>query len=72
MFGRDRQVAVLGAKSTVFDCVLLNVGCVGGICALANVLGADVCRLQSLFVAGQHHEARLLQQRLVAPNAAVC
>jgi len=44
---------------------------VGGICALANVLGVDVCLVQSLYVAGQHHDARLLQQRLVAPNAAV-
>lgn len=59
------------AGSAGFLYPALAVGCVGGICALANVLGADVCRLQSLYVAGQYHDARLLQQRLVAPNAAV-
>jgi len=47
-------------------------GCVGGICALANVLGAEVCRLYSLYTEGRHDDAQLLQQRLVAPNAAVC
>ena len=46
-------------------------GCVGGICALANVLGADVCRLFSLHSSGQYDDAQLLQHRLVAPNAAV-
>jgi len=45
-------------------------GCVGGVCALANVLGDELCRLHS-----QYHEAGVvdadLQRRLVAPNAAV-
>lgn len=59
------------AGSAGFLYPALTVGCVGGICALANVLGVDVCLVQSLYVAGQHHDARLLQQRLVAPNAAV-
>ena len=42
----------------------------GGVCALANVLGDELCRLHS-----QYHEAGVvdadLQRRLVAPNAAV-
>ena len=44
----------------------------GGICALANVLGADVCRLYTLYTQQQHEGAQLLQHRLVAPNTAVC
>jgi len=44
---------------------------VGGICALANVLGSDVCRLYSLYKAERHDDAQVLQHRLTAPNAAV-
>lgn len=47
------------------------VGAVGGVCALANVLGAQVCELQQLCVSGRWEEARVLQQRLIRPNAAV-
>ena len=46
-------------------------GCVGGVCALANILGAEVCELFNLHRQGKHEEARQLQLRLVAPNAAV-
>lgn len=67
---QDSGLQVL-AGSASFLYPALAVGCVGGICALANVLGTDTCRLQSYYSAGQHHEARTLQQRLVAPNAAV-
>ncbi|XP_041369883.1 4-hydroxy-2-oxoglutarate aldolase, mitochondrial-like [Gigantopelta aegis] len=47
------------------------VGCVGGICALSNVLGQEVCQLESLFKKGKMAEAKLLQHRLIAPNMAV-
>lgn len=49
----------------------LTVGCVGGICALANVLGSQVCQLYSLYTRQQHDDAQTLQHRLIAPNAAV-
>ncbi|XP_076436529.1 4-hydroxy-2-oxoglutarate aldolase, mitochondrial-like [Babylonia areolata] len=48
-----------------------SVGCVGGVCALADALGEEVCRLAELYSAGNLKEAQSLQQRLVAPNAAV-
>ncbi|XP_037092195.1 4-hydroxy-2-oxoglutarate aldolase, mitochondrial-like [Pollicipes pollicipes] len=59
------------AGSASFLLPALLVGCVGGICALANVLPAEVCQLQALFEAGRLEEAAALQRRLVAPNAAV-
>jgi 4-hydroxy-2-oxoglutarate aldolase len=59
------------AGSAGFLYPALSVGCVGGICALANVLGADVCQLYTLFSESRHEQARDLQQRLTAPNAAV-
>ena len=46
-------------------------GAVGGVCALANVLGREVCELERLCVSGRWEEARVLQQRLIEPNAAV-
>lgn len=46
-------------------------GAVGGVCALANVLGREVCELEHLCVSGRLEEARALQQRLIEPNAAV-
>ena len=46
-------------------------GAVGGVCALANVLGKDCCDLHELYHAGKYEEAKLLQHRLIAPNAAV-
>lgn len=47
------------------------VGAVGGVCALANVLGKETCELHSLYHAGKYEEAKALQHRLIAPNAAV-
>lgn len=47
------------------------VGAVGGVCALANVLGREVCELHRLCVSGRWEEARELQERLIEPNAAV-
>ncbi|XP_021361197.1 4-hydroxy-2-oxoglutarate aldolase, mitochondrial-like isoform X3 [Mizuhopecten yessoensis] len=47
------------------------VGCVGGVCALGNVLGKELCDLENLFKAGKFEEAKHLQHRLIAPNTAV-
>ncbi|XP_042718894.1 4-hydroxy-2-oxoglutarate aldolase, mitochondrial [Lagopus leucura] len=47
------------------------VGASGGICALANVLGAPLCQLEHLCREGRWQEARELQQRLIEPNAVV-
>ena len=53
-------------------CVCVCVaGCVGGVCALANVLGREVCELEQLCVSGRWEEATALQQRLIEPNTAV-
>ena len=57
--------ALAGAR-----CVFLP-GAVGGVCALANVLGQELCELERLCAAGRWAEARVLQQRLIEPNAAV-
>lgn len=43
----------------------------GGVCALANILGRELCELERLCVSGRWDEARILQQRLIEPNAAV-
>lgn len=52
-------------------CILLWAGAVGGICALANVLGAQVCQLERLCLTGQWEDAQKLQLRLIEPNTAV-
>lgn len=59
------------AGSASFLLPAYSIGCVGGVCALANVLGDEVCKVQDLFDAKNLEEARDLQQRLVAPNIAV-
>ncbi|XP_016075473.1 PREDICTED: 4-hydroxy-2-oxoglutarate aldolase, mitochondrial [Miniopterus natalensis] len=46
-------------------------GAVGGVCALANVLGAQVCQLERLCLTGQWEDAQKLQHRLLEPNTAV-
>ncbi|NXH20638.1 HOGA1 protein, partial [Bucco capensis] len=46
-------------------------GASGGICALANVLGAPLCQLDRLCHEGHWQEARDLQHRLIEPNMAV-
>ncbi|XP_040847761.1 4-hydroxy-2-oxoglutarate aldolase, mitochondrial isoform X2 [Ochotona curzoniae] len=43
----------------------------GGVCALANVLGAQVCQLERLCLTGQWEDAQELQYRLIEPNSAV-
>ena len=56
-------------KRRVFP--LWSSGAVGGVCALANVLGRQVCELERLCMAGRWEEARELQWRLIEPNTAV-
>uniref|UniRef100_A0A8B9MSC3 4-hydroxy-2-oxoglutarate aldolase 1 n=1 Tax=Accipiter nisus TaxID=211598 RepID=A0A8B9MSC3_9AVES len=46
-------------------------GACGGVCALANVLGAPLCQLDGLCHEGRWQEARDLQHRLIEPNLAV-
>lgn len=59
------------AGSAGFLMAAYCVGAVGGVCALANVLGRELCELERLCVSGRWEEARVLQQRLIEPNAAV-
>jgi len=59
------------AGSASFLLPALTVGAVGGICALANVLPAQVCRLHQLFEEGKMAEAKALQHQLIRPNGAV-
>jgi len=47
------------------------VGAVGGVCALANVLGNEVCQLHQLYEENRMKEAMKLQQKLIEPNAVV-
>ncbi|NXG11876.1 HOGA1 protein, partial [Sakesphorus luctuosus] len=47
------------------------VGASGGVCALANILGAPLCQLDHLCREGHWQEARDLQHRLIEPNIAV-
>lgn len=67
---RENNFQVL-AGSASFLYGAYHVGCVGGVCALANVLGSECCELESLFKAGKWSEATELQKRLIAPNISV-
>ncbi|XP_013770498.1 4-hydroxy-2-oxoglutarate aldolase, mitochondrial isoform X2 [Pundamilia nyererei] len=58
------------AGSAGFLMAAYCVGAIGGVCALANVLGQELCELEHLCVSGRWEEARVLQQRLIEPNAA--
>ncbi|XP_030637381.1 4-hydroxy-2-oxoglutarate aldolase, mitochondrial [Chanos chanos] len=67
---RSQDFQVL-AGSAGFLLAAYSVGAVGGVCALANVLGQQVCELERLCVSGRWDEARELQHRLIEPNTAV-
>lgn len=67
---RSQDFKVL-AGSAGFLMAAYSVGAVGGVCALANVLGQQVCELAQLCVSGRWDEARELQYRLIEPNTAV-
>jgi len=58
-----------GSASFLYPAMAL--GAVGGVCALANVAPKECCRVAGLVRAGDHHTARQLQLRLIAPNTAV-
>ncbi|XP_047222817.1 4-hydroxy-2-oxoglutarate aldolase, mitochondrial isoform X3 [Girardinichthys multiradiatus] len=60
------------AGSAGFLMAAYCVGAVGGVCALANVLGQELCELERLCESGHWEEARVLQQRLIEPNASSC
>ncbi|XP_061626626.1 4-hydroxy-2-oxoglutarate aldolase, mitochondrial [Phyllopteryx taeniolatus] len=66
--GQDFQVL---AGSAGFLMAAYCVGAVGGVCALANVLGVPLCDLAHLCMSGHWDQARELQRRLIEPNAAV-
>uniref|UniRef100_A0A8C9QJM2 4-hydroxy-2-oxoglutarate aldolase 1 n=1 Tax=Spermophilus dauricus TaxID=99837 RepID=A0A8C9QJM2_SPEDA len=59
------------AGSAGFLMASYALGAVGGVCALANVLGAQVCQLEPPCLTGQWEAAQKLQHRLIEPNAAV-
>nr|XP_045625355.1 4-hydroxy-2-oxoglutarate aldolase, mitochondrial-like [Procambarus clarkii] len=59
------------AGSASYLLATLQIGGVGGVCALANVLGEAVCELHRLTVNGNITDAVQLQKKLIAPNSAV-
>lgn len=59
------------AGSAGFLLATLNLGGVGGVSALANVLGEAVCELHRLTADGDSTAAVQLQKKLIAPNSAV-
>ncbi|NWW51653.1 HOGA1 protein, partial [Pedionomus torquatus] len=67
---RQEDFQVL-AGSAGFLLASYALGASGGICALANVLGAPLCQLDRLCREGHWQEARNLQHRLIEPNVAV-
>ncbi|XP_043331808.1 4-hydroxy-2-oxoglutarate aldolase, mitochondrial isoform X3 [Cervus elaphus] len=66
---RSQDFQVL-AGSAGFLLASYAIGAVGGVCALANVLGAQVCQLERLCLTGQWEDAQKLQHRLIEPNTA--
>uniref|UniRef100_A0A8B9MQC4 4-hydroxy-2-oxoglutarate aldolase, mitochondrial n=1 Tax=Accipiter nisus TaxID=211598 RepID=A0A8B9MQC4_9AVES len=67
---RQEDFQVL-AGSAGFLLASYALGACGGVCALANVLGAPLCQLDGLCHEGRWQEARDLQHRLIEPNLAV-
>ncbi|NXJ90780.1 HOGA1 protein, partial [Corythaixoides concolor] len=67
---RQEDFQVL-AGSAGFLLASYALGASGGVCALANVLGAPLCQLDHLCREGRWQEARDLQHRLIEPNTAV-
>lgn len=59
------------AGSAGFLYPALCVGATGGVCALANMAGAECCEMLEHFHAGRHNEARELNERLIRANASV-
>lgn len=59
------------AGSAGFLLAAYNIGCVGGVLGLANVLGEETCRLANLAKSQDARAAMDLQLRLVGPNTQV-
>ena len=59
------------AGSANFLYAALCLGATGGILALGNIAPSECAEILRLFRAGDHDEARALQLRMIAPNAAV-
>uniref|UniRef100_T1JG58 4-hydroxy-2-oxoglutarate aldolase, mitochondrial n=1 Tax=Strigamia maritima TaxID=126957 RepID=T1JG58_STRMM len=59
------------AGSASFLLPAYTIGAVGGICALANVLGKAICDLHENYNEGNLGDAENLQFRLIQPNTAV-
>jgi dihydrodipicolinate synthase/N-acetylneuraminate lyase len=55
----------------IFDFFIKKVGCTGGICALANVLGLELIKLYENFLNGKLQEAEIIQQKIIEPNTQV-
>ncbi|KAM5323252.1 4-hydroxy-2-oxoglutarate aldolase, mitochondrial isoform 3-T3 [Glossophaga mutica] len=66
-----RQDFQVLAGSAGFLLASYAMGGMGGVCALANVLGAQVCQLERLCLTGQWEDAQKLQHRLIEPNTAL-
>lgn len=71
---QKKQEVSLVITDVILNKIFLNffsIGCVGGICGLANILGREVCTLVELFKKGDLKAASALQQRLIGPNSCV-
>lgn len=66
----DEEFQLL-AGSASFLLPSLQLGAVGGICALANVLGGECCHLYDLIQQNKLEEAVEYQLKLISPNQAV-
>ena len=65
MNNRDFSV-IAGSAGFLLDA--LKVGCTGGVCALANVLGSELIQLYDNFLNGKLQEAELIQKKIIEPN----
>jgi len=59
------------AGSAGFLYPALAVGAVGGVCALANIAGEQLCKIASLYKSGNQQEALALQYKLIEVNTYV-
>jgi len=66
---RDEFQILAGSAGFLLPSLML--GAVGGVCALANVLGDQVVQLHALYKEGKMDEALELQRKLIAPNGMV-
>lgn len=65
------HVLIYGLYDPFISSISNVLGAVGGVCALANVLGREVCKLADLYKMGEYEKAKELQHRLILPNTAV-